>query len=113
MATRVAASADSDECEDRIGALSPAALKKKKAKKKSRKPISIFTNGHPLVKLVSEQLNWDDVERDDDWSVAWIDGRVIDKAWCAVCCRMSFVVTTSVRTCIFSSLAAFSSVPFT
>ena len=81
MATRIAAaSVESDECEDRDEVLSPA-LKKKKAKKKSRKPISIFTNGHPLVKLVSDKLNWDDVERDDDWSVAWIDGRVIDKAW--------------------------------
>jgi hypothetical protein len=79
MSTRVAIdSAESDECEDRV----THALKKKK-KKKSRKPISIFTNNHPLVKLVSEKLNWEDVDRDDDWSVAWIDGRVIDKAWCA------------------------------
>jgi hypothetical protein len=33
------------------------------------------------VKHVSDLLDWEDVEREDDWSVAWIDGRVIDKAW--------------------------------
>ncbi len=33
------------------------------------------------VKAVADILDWEDCERDDDWSVAWIDGRVIDKAW--------------------------------
>jgi hypothetical protein len=34
------------------------------------------------VKRVAELLDWEDCEeKEGDWSVAWIDGRVIDKAW--------------------------------
>jgi hypothetical protein len=30
---------------------------------------------------VADVLDWEDCERDDDWSIAWIDGRMIDPNW--------------------------------
>ncbi len=33
------------------------------------------------MKRVSDSLDWEDCEKEDDWSVAWIDGRMIDPAW--------------------------------
>ena len=53
-----------------------------KKKKTYSSNISIYTNNHPLINIVANELNYDITEmKDDNWSIAWIDGRVIDFAW--------------------------------
>lgn len=50
-------------------------------KKTAVKPLLVCSNGHPLVNRVCDELNWEICEKEEEWSIAWIDGRVIDTNW--------------------------------
>ena len=33
------------------------------------------------MRIACEKLGWEECEREEEWSIAWIDGRVIDDNW--------------------------------